>query len=73
MNKTLVLILLTSCLFACSDDKVKNNSSITESGYQWPVIKGFPKPQVPVDNPMSLAKVALGRHLFYDQNLSANQ
>ena len=33
---------------------------------------GFPAPAVPVDNPMSAAKVALGRYLFYDRRLSAN-
>ena len=41
--------------------------------YQWAIPEGFPKPQVPVDNPMSDEKVALGRFLFYDPQLSANQ
>ena len=40
--------------------------------YVWQLPKDFPKPQVPVDNPMTEAKVELGRHLFYDKNLSAN-
>ena len=40
--------------------------------YQWHLPKGFPKPRVPADNPMSEAKVQLGRHLFYDQRLSVN-
>lgn len=40
--------------------------------YEWQLPKDFPKPQVPVDNPMTDAKVSLGRHLFYDKNLSAN-
>jgi cytochrome c peroxidase len=34
---------------------------------------GFPQPPVPADNPMSAAKVELGRHLFYDTRLSANE
>ena len=29
-------------------------------------------PAVPADNPMSVAKVELGRHLFYDLRLSGN-
>src|SRR5262249_50958904 len=33
---------------------------------------GFPAPMVPADNPMSLAKAELGRHLFYDTRMSAN-
>jgi cytochrome c peroxidase len=40
--------------------------------YQWDLPKGFPKPRVPADNPMSEAKVRLGRYLFYDRRLSIN-
>jgi cytochrome c peroxidase len=68
--------LTLQCLFtfgiclvlqSCSDDnKLK-------SDYQWPIIAGFPKPQVPQDNPMTQAKVNLGKSLFFDKNLSANQ
>lgn len=42
------------------------------SPYVWNLPKAFPRPRVPADNPMSGAKVALGRHLFYDTRLSAN-
>jgi cytochrome c peroxidase len=31
--------------------------------YDWKLPPGFPVPHVPADNPMSVAKVALGRHL----------
>ncbi len=34
--------------------------------------KGFPKPRIPADNPMTGAKVELGRYLFYDKRLSGN-
>jgi cytochrome c peroxidase len=40
--------------------------------YQWDLPAGFPKPRVPVDNPMTAAKVELGRYLFYDTRMSAN-
>lgn len=43
------------------------------SAYQWPILKGFPKPQVPADNPMTIEKVTLGKQLFFDVNLSANR
>lgn len=33
----------------------------------------IPPPRVPDDNPMSAAKVELGRHLFYSDGLSANR
>jgi cytochrome c peroxidase len=38
--------------------------------YAWTLPTGFPAPAVPGDNPMSAAKVELGRHLFYDTRLS---
>jgi cytochrome c peroxidase len=40
--------------------------------YAWNLPSGFPKPRVPATNPMSAAKVELGRHLFYDTRLSGN-
>jgi cytochrome c peroxidase len=40
--------------------------------YEWKLPAGFPEPFVPEDNPMSEAKVELGRHLFYDARLSGN-
>lgn len=40
--------------------------------YRWELPKGFPKPNVPSSNPMSDAKVAVGRRLFYDVRLSGN-
>ena len=40
--------------------------------YQWDLPQGFPVPRVPADNPMTAAKVELGRHLFYDTRLSVN-
>jgi cytochrome c peroxidase len=41
-------------------------------GYAWQLPPGFPTPAVPVDNPMSAAKVALGRRLFFEPRLSVN-
>jgi cytochrome c peroxidase len=43
-----------------------------ESGFDWQLPKDVPAPTVPDNNPMSAAKVELGRHLFYDKRLSAN-
>jgi cytochrome c peroxidase len=43
------------------------------SAWTWDLPPGFPVPVVPPDNPMSPAKVELGRHLFYDVRLSNNQ
>lgn len=41
--------------------------------WEWNLPPGFPLPHVPPDNPMTVEKVELGRHLFYDPRLSGNQ
>jgi cytochrome c peroxidase len=40
--------------------------------WHWPLPSWVPLPAVPADNPMTPAKVDLGRHLFYDPRLSRN-
>jgi cytochrome c peroxidase len=40
--------------------------------FEWNLPKGFPRPAIPADNPMSAAKVELGRYLFYDKRISVN-
>jgi cytochrome c peroxidase len=40
--------------------------------YDWDLPPGIPAPVVPANNPMSAAKVELGRHLFFDERLSGN-
>lgn len=69
MNKLVVFVsfaLFVVLMSACS-------KAPEPTPYQWPIIEGFPKPQVPIDNPMTVEKVALGRAIFYDPNLSYNQ
>jgi cytochrome c peroxidase len=39
---------------------------------QWPQIEGYAEMQIPADNPMSAAKVTLGKQLFYDARLSGD-
>lgn len=59
-----IVFLSLLLLFGCEEQKPP---------YQWKIPADFPQPQVPDDNPMSEDKVTLGRFLFYDKNLSANQ
>ncbi|MEP6914751.1 MAG: MbnH family di-heme enzyme [Acidobacteriota bacterium] len=40
--------------------------------FAWQLPRGLPVPRVPADNPISAAKVRLGRSLFYDKRLSGN-
>jgi len=43
-----------------------------ETPYQWHLPPGFPQPRIPDDNALTVEKIELGRHLFYDKRLSAN-
>jgi len=42
------------------------------AGYDWRLPRGVAPPPVPAGNPMSAAKVELGRRLFYDADLSVD-
>jgi cytochrome c peroxidase len=64
MRSAFTLALL---LVACDD------RAPAPEPWAWELPAGFPEPYVPVNNPMSAAKVELGRHLFYDERLSHNQ
>ena len=44
-----------------------------QSTFDWPIADDYPLPLVPKGNPMSNAKVELGRWLFHDVRLSRNQ
>lgn len=47
--------------------------SPARADFSWGLPAWVPEPTVPDDNPMSAAKVELGRHLFYDRRLSSNE
>jgi cytochrome c peroxidase len=54
---------------------ITGDNAITGDGanaapYRWQLPRGFPTPAVPANNPMSEAKVALGRRLFFEPRLS---
>lgn len=69
---------------ACTDDSndgpdelgdESGESGDPDSGaeaYPFDLPPEFPAPVVPEDNPLTAAKVELGRHLFYDPQLSGN-
>lgn len=60
--------VISLCIIAISSAA----SSPNRDRYTWQLPEGFPLPYVPSENPMSAAKVALGRYLFYDTRLSGN-
>src|SRR5690349_11161986 len=62
------------CCAACGPERATGPSvpSGDPAAFTWQLPVGFPIPLVPADNPMSDAKVELGRRLFYDTRLSGN-
>jgi len=60
--RTALLLVLVAC----------GAPSVDESAWQWQLPRNFPTPVVPADNPMTAAKVDLGRSLFFDTRLSIN-
>ncbi len=45
----------------------------TSASFTWNLPPGFPTPRIAPENPISEAKVALGRFLFYDRRMSVNE
>lgn len=72
------LALLASSMSADARPSTDPRAGATPDAtpWNWSVDAGLPvhfaAPPVPADNPMSRAKVELGRHLFYDKRLSGN-
>ncbi len=64
---------LTLPLFIISAALCAGCSKHQQTSYEWDLPPNFPLPEIPQDNPLTEEKVELGRHLFYDNRLSANQ
>lgn len=58
---------------AAADAAPADAAADAAPAWEWGLPPGTPSPRVPADNPMSAAKVELGRYLFYDKRLSGNQ
>lgn len=61
-----VALAATACTDAATDGPA-------DGDFRWDLPPGIPEPLVPDDNPMSTAKVELGRRLFYDTRMSGNE
>lgn len=72
LSVCICICLLIGSAFAQSAPRSDSVSAHVET-YHWGLPQWVPEPIVPVDNAMSRAKVELGRHLFYDKRLSADQ
>lgn len=65
----LLLGLLLGLLVGCGASDAAPGSE----QWVWDLPDTVPEPRVPEDNPMTAAKVELGRFLFFDKRLSANE
>ncbi|MCP3979780.1 MAG: di-heme enzyme [bacterium] len=66
-----VVLFAVSCVQRAGSDAGFAAAQPREDAWRWDLPAGFPEPVVPADNPMSVAKVELGRRLFYDPRLSS--
>jgi cytochrome c peroxidase len=62
------LIILMACAGAYA---AQGADASMDPAYEWHLPPGFPRPAVPAGNPMSAAKVELGRRLFHETRLSS--
>jgi len=69
---SLLIVLVWAATTVLVAGPMRQVAAGAESPFVWDLPAGFPRPNVPSDNPMSNAKVALGRHLFYDTRLSVD-
>ena len=67
MSKIRPLLVVALALAACGGE-----SGATEA-WVWELPENVLPPRVPEDNPMTAAKVELGRFLFYDKKLSETE
>lgn len=70
----LVIFLLSICISVVLSTAMarETNIGVVANSYQWNLPDWAPKPLLREDNPMSEAKVKLGRYLFYEKRLSLN-
>jgi cytochrome c peroxidase len=68
----IALLLILACAAADAAPRPPQDAESPDvGGYEWRLPPGFPRPLVPADNPMSSAKVELGRRLFHETRLSS--
>jgi len=67
------LMLLMLLGWSCQKDTeepIDSTPPFAATPYNFEVPVGFPTPDIPDDNPLTVEGVALGRHLFYEKRLS---
>jgi len=75
LRAMVLLVMASLAVVRVSSAQLEAGGAGTKPGnepFQWSKPAWAPTPAVPTDNPMSAAKVRLGRRLFYDKRLSVN-
>jgi len=65
-----IILCIVLGLFIAGCAKVDGSLDPVEGEFRFKNFPGFPAVPVPSDNPMTAAKVELGRHLFFDRRFS---
>jgi cytochrome c peroxidase len=72
-GRAAAIALVFAVISGCSRADDAPRTATPPAPFTWTVPAGLPVPKVPADNSMTIAKVALGRRLFYDTRLSGNR
>jgi cytochrome c peroxidase len=71
-RSTLLLALTAAILIVLAGCAPKAPEEAVVETIEWPSVPGYAEMSVPADNPMTAAKVELGKQLFYDKRLSGD-
>ena len=66
-----MILVMSLLLLHCGGGSMEEAPEM-EAPMAWPEIAGYEMMAIPEDNPMTEAKVALGKQLYYDQRLSGD-
>lgn len=70
MKKIVPFLIAVSLIGACKDSEPPFPYIVDNTPYELPKPSNFPQPDIPTTNPLTKAKVKLGRALFYDPIIS---
>jgi cytochrome c peroxidase len=70
---TIVILAAAALVVSAAFELAAADPPADAPPWRWRLPAGFPEPRVPPDNPMSEAKVELGRRLFHDRRLSLSR
>lgn len=75
LNKwTFLLLIVATSFAACKDDETASDgvNGVNTTPYALKLNESLPPPRIPMDNPLTVEGVELGRMLFYDPILSGD-